>query len=191
MELLSRLHEAVTEVYSKKYSVRVGNEHLYFCFESLPSSPVGDVSVFLQGSEIARGNVEFDVAESLVSNDIFKADIFSFNRDEDEGVVIAGVNALKLHINPAEVSLNAPDDVALDPTEREYQALIRHFMSSHEPNGSVLLHPNTVFKKDIFCDELVFIEFIMSIESHFEIEIDDDELEGEVSYKELLKKIKS
>tara|TARA_R110001583_G_scaffold161109_1_gene313012 strand:- start:4698 stop:5291 length:594 start_codon:yes stop_codon:yes gene_type:complete len=186
MELLSKLHEAVVEFESKKYSIDVDGTNVLFKFEKAVGALSGTAKLNIEGSNVIKVEYDFDCVEDLVLSDSFTAESLIggeefFGRDLKD-LVYRGVALLKQYLSPEFI-----DGVGrLSDVEADYQKLIKEYISDHSAN-SISFHPSLVFKKDIVCDELNFIELVMAIENSFKVDLPDDSMEGDVTYGDILR----
>lgn len=196
MELSSRLQEAVVEVYSKKYSVSVDNSEVCFSFEKKFGGSTGVVCISIGEKLFSRVNFEFNTAENLVLSERFTLETLvsdaNFGGTHTKEMVTRGIKLLKQYIAPEceDTGINDILEDAANKNEHNYQLLIKQWIPEFSAD-TISFHPNMIFKKDIVCDELIFIEFIMAVESSFDIDIPDDDLDGDITYGQLLSMIQS
>ena len=190
MELLPRLQEAVVEIYIKKYRVNADGVSVLFEFEKNTGKNDGVVTVYVSGAVLARASLDFRMAEELVLSERFTVDTLLDGATlsiSSTNAIHRGIELLREYLSPV-TKESVSGGISKD--ERDYQSLIKTYISEYDAE-SISFHPNLVFKKDIVCDELHFIEFIMTLESQFDVDIPDDNLEREITYGELFKIIEN
>ena len=136
-------------------------------------------------------NKKLDLSQAEAVDDLIHAKTSNFaiqSAKNLSGVLATKINEIKGEIFETTSRIVAGIDFPEDVAEPEYSYLIERFTKSLEQIKKILseqfsisedeIGMDTSFTEDIGADSLDLVELIMALEQEFDVEIDDDEVEG-------------
>jgi len=182
MGLSLQLHDALKEIYIKKYKMIVCDTDVSIVFERDFDYLDGKVEVIVGEFALPALIFPFSSAKDVIeSNTLIEHLNSSLHKTGQSQSLIDAIKTLLPELMKADGSY-APETnsvATVCDVERKLQKILKGNVPGFS-GDEIAFHPTLNFMSELDVEEIHFVEMIMAVEMEFNIEIEDDDLEDNI-----------